>query len=106
VPHEDSDDSEEPWHEIECACNQREDCELCDGAGLIELRRAASRYVGPRELFVVRAATMVESGLSPWAEAGWSEWPAVFVDAISIALNVRSECFEEEMRRRHGKRTR
>lgn len=51
-------------------------------------------------MFVCRAAVMLEVGLTPWGGAGgWGDWPGPFVDALSIVLEVKSDCAEAEQRR-------
>lgn len=50
-------------------------------------------------MFVCEVATLIETGLSPWPESGWSDWPASFCDALQLVLHERSVIAQKEQER-------
>lgn len=97
----------EPWEHIDCiVCSGEEAaCDACDSTRKLPLDRCPWTYIGPREVFVCEVATLMESGMSPWPDTGWADWPASFCDALQLVMHERGVIAQKEQERaaRRGK---
>lgn len=75
-------------------------CASCRG-GVVQSDRCRDHSIDDDAEFLLRTMTLLEAGVVPFSEApGWADWPAPFVDALSLALAERAEI--ERAKRKRG----
>lgn len=66
-------------------------CRACTG-GQVHTNLCREHSIDEDDRFVIRATSLLESGISPFSEApGWGDWPARFVDAVGIVAAERED---------------